>query len=173
MHFGGVKSDKKKLRSHMFFEKSSYWLTYQIDSIELPSHRKENMAKKFLSNYVIKFKEMLTAYINNGDFNHPEELLNLYLKTMKYVNSSSLAIGIPQLFLDKYDEYQDAQTIAINEELKNIISSSFYRTNMDKIIAIFDVITYAFIYVILNAEESLTNMNGELEKALEGTIFDT
>lgn len=167
-----TKSDKKKLKNHMFFEKCAYWLNYQIDNIELPSQRKEKMAKKFLSNYVIKFREMLTSYINDGNFDHPEDLLKLYFKTMKYVRDSSLAIGIPQLFLDKYDEYQDAQTLAINEELKSIVSSSFYKTNMDKIIAIFDVITYAFIYVILNAEESLTNMNGELEKALEGTIFD-
>ena len=166
------KSNKAILKKHMFFEKSEYWLNYQIGSIELPSHRKEKMAKKFLSNYVTIFRDMLNDYINKGDYDNPSELINLYLKGMNEVRSSSISLGIPELFLDKYEQYQNAQTVAIYEQLKSISYSSFYKTNMDKIIAIFDTITYAFIYVILNAEETLVNMNGTLEKALENGIFD-
>lgn len=166
------KSDKTTLKKHLFFEKAEYWLDYQIDAIELPSKRKERMAKKFLSNYVTIFKDMLTDYIDRGDYTQPEELITLYLKNMKDVRTSSISLGIPELFLNKYEEYQNAQTIAMHEQLKSIANSSFYKTDMDKIIAIFDTITYAFIYVILNAEETLIHMNGTLEKALEGSIFD-
>ena len=38
------KSDKSRLKKHMFFEKAKYWLGYQIDTIDLPSKRKERMA---------------------------------------------------------------------------------------------------------------------------------
>lgn len=166
------KSNKSILKKHMFFEKAEYWLNYQIGCIELPSNRKEKMAKKFLSNYVTVFRDMLNNYINKGDYNDPSELINLYLKGMNEVRDTSISLGIPEIFLEKYEQYQNAQTIAIYEQLKSITYSSFYKTNMDKIVAIFDTITYAFIYVILNAEETLRNMNGVLEKALENGIFD-
>lgn len=156
----------------MFFEKSNYWLNYQIGRIELPSKRKERMAKKFLTNYVTIFRDLLIDFIDKGDYDDPSVLIDLYLKGMNDLKTTSLSVGIPQIFLDKYDEYQNSQTLAMHEQLKSIVSSNFYKCNMDKIIAIFDVITYAFIYVILNAEETLTHMNGTLEHALEGSIFD-
>ena len=166
------KSDKARLKKHMFFEKSNYWLNYQIGRIELPSKRKERMAKRFLTNYVTIFRDLLIDFIDKGDYDDPSVLIDLYLKGMNDLKTTSLSVGIPQIFLDKYDEYQNSQTLAMHEQLKSIVSSNFYKCNMDKIIAIFDVITYAFIYVILNAEETLTHMNGTLEHALEGSIFD-
>lgn len=130
------------------------------------------MAKKFLTNYVTIFRDLLIDFIDKGDYDDPSVLIDLYLKGMNDLKTTSLSVGIPQIFLDKYDEYQNSQTLAMHEQLKSIVSSNFYKCNMDKIIAIFDVITYAFIYVILNAEETLTHMNGTLEHALEGSIFD-
>lgn len=166
------KSVKARLKKHIFFEKSNYWLNYQIDHIELPSRRKEKMAKRFLTNYVTIFRDLLMGFIEKGEYDDPSVLIGLYLKGMHELKTTSLSIGIPEIFLDKYDEYQNSQTLAMHEQLKSIVSSTFYKTDMDKIIAIFDVITYAFIYVILNAEETLTHMNGTLEHALEGSIFD-
>ena len=130
------------------------------------------MAKRFLTNYVTIFRDLLIDFIDKGDYDDPSVLIDLYLKGMNDLKTTSLSVGIPQIFLDKYDEYQNSQTLAMHEQLKSIVSSNFYKCNMDKIIAIFDVITYAFIYVILNAEETLTHMNGTLEHALEGSIFD-
>lgn len=130
------------------------------------------MAKKFLTNYVTIFRDLLIDFIDKGDYDDPSVLIDLYLKGMNDLKTTSLSVGIPEIFLDKYDEYQNSQTLAMHEQLKSIVSSNFYKCNMDKIIAIFDVITYAFIYVILNAEETLTHMNGTLEHALEGSIFD-
>lgn len=130
------------------------------------------MAKRFLTNYVTIFRDLLIDFIDKGDYDDPSVLIDLYLKGMNDLKTTSLSVGIPEIFLDKYDEYQNSQTLAMHEQLKSIVSSNFYKCNMDKIIAIFDVITYAFIYVILNAEETLTHMNGTLEHALEGSIFD-
>lgn len=168
-----VKREKKRLKKHIFFEKANYWVNYQIDNIKLPSKRKENMAKRFLGIYVTTFEDILNNYIDREDYEHPSELIDLYLHGMNEVKMASLSIGIPELFLDKYDEYQDAQTSAIYEQMKIIVSSDFYETDIEKIITVFDAITYAFIYIILNAERTLRHMNGELDRALKGTIFDT
>lgn len=167
-----VKNDKKRLKKHIFFEKVNYWINYQIDNIKLPSKRKENMAKKFLCIYVTTFEDLLNNYIDRGDYEHPSELIDIYLRGMTEVKTAALSIGVPKLFLDKYEEYQDAQTSAIYEQMKIIVSSDFYESDIEKIITVFDAITYAFIYIILNAERTLRNMNGELERALAGTIFD-
>lgn len=167
-----AKKDRKRLRKHIFFEKANYWVNYQIDNIKLPSRRKENMAKRFLCIYVTTFEDILINYINRGDYEHPSELIDLYLHGINEVKMAAMSIGVPKIFLDKYEEHQDAQTSAMYEQMKSIVSSNFYETDIEKIIAIFDTITYAFIYIILNAEKTLLHMNGELEHALEGTIFD-
>lgn len=165
--------DKIHLTRHLFFNNVKRWLGFNIDKIEFPnSKRKERMVKRYLENYVSTFGRVLKEYIDNADYDNPSDLIDIYLKTMKDVRSSSISIGIPDIFLEKYDELQKAQTVAIHDQLNNIVASTFYRTNLSKISAMFDVFNYAFTYNILNAEDTLKNVNGELEKALTGGIFD-
>jgi hypothetical protein len=164
---------KIHLSRHIFFVNTKKWLGVNIDRVEFPnSKKKERMIKAYLKNYISTFGRVLKEYVDKGQFNNPPELLDIYLQTVKDIRNSSITIGIPEIFLDKYDELQKQQVISIDNQLSGIVNSSFYRTNMNKISAMFDAFNYAFAYVILNAEDTLKNINGELERALTGGIFD-
>lgn len=166
------RKEKKKLLSHPIFKKMEYWKSVQINRIEITNVAKRNMIRVFLRLYINQFQIILNQFITTKMYKQPEAIIPLYLEILNRIQQSSLLQCIPSIFLDKYNELEHDHSNSIYADIENIISSSFYKSYMDKSTAILDIFMYHFVFIILNSEKSLNQLNGEMENVLINTIFD-
>jgi hypothetical protein len=170
--FNNKYKQKKELLKHPFFQRIDYWIYFNIDRLELKSHIKANMVKVFLKNYFVTFSDYMYNFINDEKYINPEELIGGYLEILNKIDSSSVSLGIPEIFLEKYRDIQSAYSKSIYVAIEDIISSYFYDNYMKKMTAILDLLMFNSIIINLTSEDVLNTMNGELETLLKGTIFD-
>lgn len=162
----------RKLYSHPIFQKLDYWIDIQIDCIRLSSKIKQNMIRVFLKLYFKEFRDMLRKYINSGDYKNPEKMINIYVNVLHNVESKSTLNSIPNVFIEKYKLMEKDHLLSTYKNIENIIISNFYTDYFDKSVALLDIFMYHFVFIILSSEETLNQLNGQMERALEGTIFD-
>jgi len=166
------RKEKKKLLSHPIFKKMEYWKCVQINHIQITNISKRNMIRVFLKLYIKQFQIILNEFIISEMYKNPEIIISLYLNALKNIEQTSLLQCIPPVFLNKYNELEKDHLNSIYSDIENIISSSFYQTYMDKSTAILDIFMYHFVFIILNSERSLNQLNGHIEESLSNTIFD-
>jgi len=166
------RKESKKLLSHPIFKKMEYWKCVQINHIEITNIPKRNMIRVFLKLYIKQFQTVLNEFIMDEMYKTPETIIPLYLDTLSKIEQSSLLQCIPSIFLNKYNELEKDHLNSIYSDIENIMSSSFYQSYMDKSTAILDVFMYHFVFIILNSEKSLNQLNGQMETVLVNTIFD-
>lgn len=171
MFFNTRRKEKKKLLSHPIFKKMEYWDNIQINRIEISHIAKRNMIRVFLKLYIKQFKVNLMDFIENDKYLEPESIIPIYLETISKIEKSAILKCVPQIFLDKYNTLESEHLDSIHTNIENIISSNFYDCYMDKSVAILDVFMYHFVFIILNSEKSLNELNGKMESSLENTIF--
>ncbi|MCK9198641.1 MAG: hypothetical protein M0P49_03470 [Bacilli bacterium] len=166
------RKESKKLLSHPIFKKMEYWKCVQINHIEITNIPKRNMIRVFLKLYIKQFQVILNEFIMDEMYKTPETIIPLYLDTLNKIEQSSVLQCIPSIFLNKYNELEKDHLNSIYSDIENIMSSSFYKSYMDKSTVILDVFMYHFVFIILNSEKSLNQLNGQMEKVLINTIFD-
>ncbi len=166
------RKEMKKLLSHPIFKKMEYWKKVQINHIEITNIAKRNMIRVFLKLYIKQFQIILNEFVTSEMYKIPETIIPLYLDTLNKIEQLSSLQCIPSIFLDKYNELEKDHLNSIYSDIENIISSGFYKSYMDKSTAILDVFMYHFVFIILNSEKSLNQLNGQMESILVNSIFD-
>jgi len=166
------RKEMKKLLSHPIFKKMECWRRVQINHIEITNIAKRNMIRVFLKLYIKQFQIILNEFVISEMYKTPETIVPLYLDTLNKIEQLSSLQCIPSMFLDKYNELEKDHLNSIYSDIENIISSGFYQSYMDKSTAILDVFMYHFVFIILNSEKSLNQLNGQMENILTNSIFD-
>lgn len=158
---------------HPLFQKIDCALAYQIDRIDIAHLAKRNMTHTFLKLYFNEFKEGITGFVDTFDDSiDTMSFIVLYKETLSKINKEALGLGIPEIFLNKYDEICKGKTEAVYISLENILRSHFYSQPDSKITAMMDILLSHLVYIILDAERTLNDLNGKMETALAGGIFD-
>ncbi len=161
----------KKLLAHPIFKKIEYWDLVKINNIEINNIAKKNMIKVFLKLYLKQFKIIFIDFIDSGDYMTPEKIIPIYLDALDKIEKSAILKCIPVIFLDKFNLLQRDHLGCIYNSIENIVTSNFYKNYTDKTTAILDVFMYHLVFIVLNSEKSLNELNGQMEKVLENSIF--
>ncbi len=77
--------------------------------------------------------------------------------------SISVANGIPEKFIEKFNMWNARTTIFTKGCIDNICRSRYYPTNKDRFYAILNILMSAYESTILDGEKTLCSLNGELD----------
>ncbi len=160
-------------RAHSFFTKCDYWLRLVIPSIRLTSGLKAKLAKDYLTLYVSVFRDGLLKYFERRDKicdAAPEmikEHQDLFLNLKKEVDDRCREKKLPSLFISKINAKNKNWDVMMFNDIEDMCQSDFYSTCDDKNAAILDSYVYYLRRLIMDAERTMKELNGELEAVLK------
>lgn len=163
----------KECMNHQFFKNMNYWRKIQINSLEIESPAKKKVMILFLNIKFDTFEKVMCKFVNSSDcLNNLFEIEGIVIDAIKEYEAEARRHGVPEVFLTKFNEWHKDTIDDTVNLLRTILESGSHTDNFSKLIAILDILTFAFRKTIIHAEQTLNGLNGHLEAALKGTQFD-
>jgi hypothetical protein len=171
--FNLFQRNNRLLEQHQFFSTLRYWITVEIDNIPVQSRVKKNVISKFLKIKFSTFDKNFSEFIKDEtNFQNATKLENLMLNCINIYEQEALQKGVPMLFLEKFRKWNEKHTEITFTSIRSICESKFYSSTYEKTAAVLDILLFSFRLTIVDAEKTINELNGELERILKGTIFD-
>lgn len=163
------------LMDHPLFRDISSWVNIKVRALDIQSPSKRSMATAYLTIY---FEEMQRFYTNVCE--HYDEytvcsrtMYKSLHNTIGIINERATAIYIPKLFLDKMNARFLKHIDILSQTISSSMSKRSYSTEFEQVSSILDM-SLLFLHMEVDViEATINNMNGELQKVLQGTIYDT
>lgn len=164
-----------ELKNHQFFSTMNFWVSVQIDILPIQSRMKKNVISKFLKIKFEVFEKKVREYITTLECSD-DCVLNfetIMVDCLKEADELALQNSIPTIFLEKFKRWDEQHSGITFNSISDICNSKFYTSNYEKTNAILDILLFSFRLTIIDAEKTISEMNGDLERVLKGTIYDT
>jgi len=161
---------RKKLERHHFFTTISYWINIEIDNLPIKNECKKKVICLFLKIKYNIFSKNIKKIIASESTNC-QDLEDIIIASFNECEVKARSEGIPDIFINKFRIWDHDHTKILIDSVDSIIRSNFYSTFEEKVAAILDLMIFSFRLTLVDAEKTINELNGELEKALEGTIF--
>jgi hypothetical protein len=97
---------------------------------------------------------------------------NLIIETINDVRKTAIAGGVPEIFLDKFNNYLYDQTKILDSTCKDLDRFEYYNNPLARATFRLDLEFMTIRNITAGVESEINEMNGELHAALEGSIFD-
>lgn len=169
------KREIQKLMDHPIFRDISSWSTIKIRALDIQCPSKREMASTYLAIY---FEEVQRFY---GNVCAKYDQYTVYSNTLYQslhsvigaINERAVTECIPELFLDKMNKRFLKHIDILSQTIATTMSKKAYSTEFEQVSSILDM-SLLFLHMEVDTiEETINSMNGELEKVLQGTIYDT
>lgn len=158
------------LKNHFIFFELQSWLDYQIDykCNNVPCPIRGDMAKKFLH---LRLELMEVYYHKLIDHIKDNALTFYFLADKKAEFDEEFAkqaetIGIPKIVIEKYKKFIAQSEIADCYLYERIVQYSHFKTDTDKLSAIFCVDLKSLYSAGKEVEAVIMELNGELDAYL-------
>jgi sulfur relay (sulfurtransferase) DsrC/TusE family protein len=92
---------------------------------------------------------------------------NIEAKKIEIKYKNRIINGIPDIFLQKFDNWHNPHIEIINESIKQIVNNEIYPDEKMKLLAIVEIFYVAFKLTIQDAINTINELNGEIEKEFE------
>lgn len=163
------------LSKHPIFEELREWSTYRSKVLNISDDKKRNMAEYYLS---LLFKELRVSIYTlvleydeciNGNITVNDTLID----SINNIKRTALVNGVPPIFLDKFTHYLYCQAKILASTYKDLDDRKYMNKNLIERATFRLDLGFMLIRCITSEVELvISNMNGELASALEGSIFD-
>lgn len=169
------KREIRKLMDHPIFRDISSWVTIKVRALDIQCPSKREMASAYLSIY---FEEMQRFYADLcSKYDEYTVCSNTLYKSLHGVigdvNERAVTVYIPTLFLDKMNKRFLKHIDILSQTITTTMSKKAYSTELEQVSSILDM-SLLFLHMEVDTiEDTINSMNGELEKVLQGTIYDT
>ena len=133
------------------------------------------MASEYLTIYFEEMQAFFMDLCENYDnyVIHSPELYKALHSVITKTNERATAVYVPSLFLDKMNIRFLKHIDILSQSIADSTSKKSYSTYFEQMASILDM-SLLFLHMEVDAIEVTINaMNGELEKVLQGTIYDT
>jgi hypothetical protein len=163
----------KKLCNHPFFTSMNYWINIEINNLQIQNKLKKNVATVFLKLQFKLFVSNLKCFIEDeNNCNNLSTVEQIIIDAINECDERAKNLGIPRIFVDKFRKWNHQHTEIAFNAVSSICESKIYSTDAEKMAAILDILLAVFKLTIVDIEKTIGELNGELEKALKGTIYD-
>lgn len=165
------------LNDHPLYRTIDTYRKFKLTCLNISNPTKRKMAiyylDKLYANLTVFLKELavesnIDKYITN---------LNLIsdgmINAMKLTENQCLSNGVPHIFLDRMREFNYKYFDLIMNTLSDIHQSAYYPNNRFVMTSVLDMMLLYIRLMMSNTEVTINNMNGELQAALKGTVFDS
>lgn len=163
------------LKDHPIFRDLDSWLNVKLVALEIESPSKRTMAEAYLRIYLTDMKDFFNMLCENYDeYTHNNhniyEILHNIINT---TNQKAVSEYIPTLFITKMNNRFFKHIDILSRAILLSSQKRSYSTEYEQMSSILDM-SLLFLRMEIDTVESVINaMNGELEKLLRGTIYDT
>lgn len=136
--------------STVLFEKMSDWVNVVVTS-----------EGKQLSDIASVKMGITTKYIEKAAASNV--LIN-------YRNKKFILKGVPQIFIDKFQSYHKPQILILVDQVNDIVTDIFHPSWQSKLIAILDIFESIYRCNFIGLNNTIKDLNGELDQFLESEI---
>ena len=163
-----TKISKKILKNHYIFSQVDYWKNEMIPHTKFGDDGRNAIIHDFLEIVLTNTSNILKEFIENKLNNNNQEefhasVINMLFQIKNETESISVANGIPEKFIEKFNMWNARTTIFTKGCIDNISRSRYYPTNKDRFYAILNILMSAYESTILDGEKTLCSLNGELD----------
>lgn len=152
---------------HPFFSRLPYYINFVINDLPISSTRKkimiQNFLRIFLNAFLLTYRDGMSIRENCRDNFH----LDLFLDAKRKAEAASLDFGIPEIFLHKFNHFYRAHADVAIKGIQDICDSRYYSSCKEKQSAILDLLLATLAMLILDAERTANDLNGELDEVLK------
>ena len=165
------------LHDHPLYRTIDTYRKFKISCLEISNPTKRKMAECYLNILYANLLHFLISLSDESNIDKYISNLNLIsdgmIDAMQLTEEQCLAKGVPHLFLDKMKEFNYKYFDLIMNTLSDIHQSSYYPTNKYIMTSVLDMMLLYIRMMMSNTEVTINSMNGELQAALKGTVFDS
>ena len=174
--FNFFKKEPCDLTEHTFFSNINYWVNIGIDKIPINNPIKKRVVSKFLKIKFLSYDKHLKEFIKKTLTITKEcdivEIQNLLINIVKDYEDEINKKGIPDIFIEKFKKLHENNLQIIFDAIGSICTSKFYDSLHEKMAAILDILLFSFRVTFTDVEQTINEINGEIESVLKGSIFD-
>lgn len=162
------------LRLHPIFHEVAKYRSVFIDTLAIGDPLKKRMAACYLRIIFDAVEEILEEAVTNYKeySKHITSLTSFMYKRYSQVEMSARAKGIPEIFLAKITPRIVENLLTLTGVVDEIHLQHRYNNDYDAMLSFMDVYLLQIRYTYNAIGGIINNMNGELHRVLEGSIFD-
>lgn len=167
--------DESKVANHEIFIWIDIWINTKIPSMVFSNDFRTAVFRKYLTVYLMKYKENLKEFINNKKYQTMDEtellnsLFGLINKTIYDYESELVRLGVPTIVIERMKIKNNESILLTIDLLEGICSSDFYKSekNVFKILSILNTLFSILTSVVNNSLPTCNGING----AMQGMTF--
>lgn len=160
-------------RNHRFFTKAKFWKTIYIPNLEMNINnpKKNRMVKTFLTVMIESYeKNLLNDLCVKAVSCCCDKMPKLFVDIIKEYEQTARDKEIPELFIESFRKWHEPAMNFMIDFSSNICRADFIPCNQ-KVHVILDILTAAFELTLIDAVQTIKNINGELDAALDYKKF--
>lgn len=163
-----------KLRDHPIFHELTKYRSVFIDTLTIADPLKKRMAACYLRIIFDVVEEILNDVVTNYKeySKHITTLTSSMYQKYSRVESQARAQGVPEIFISKITPRIIENLLTLTGVVDDIHLQHRYNSEYDEILSFMDVYLLQLRYTYNAVGGIINGMNGELHRALEGSIFD-
>ena len=167
------KLKKSTIKEHPFFSEIQYMIDISIEKINIEDDiLRTKMIRKFLKIKLLSTQKNFGELTNSSSLDVDSSLatcdyINCITKIVRDYEMESIKNNVPEVFIRRFSEWHTPKIIIIRDLIEYICRSNIYDTDTEKLSAILDIVLMVLHLTMMDAEDTIKSMNGELTKQLE------
>lgn len=161
-----------KLQDHSFFTIIQKYIQIEIQNLPITNVLKKRVVTEFMIIQFTAIEQLASSLIEEKTKFDKNKIEGRVLRTFTNIDNKALGKGVPSIFIEKYRGWNIRRIEMVIDVIRSIAESRFYMTDFDKLNAILDTLVLYVRLTIVDAESTIDELNGELERELKGTRFD-
>lgn len=163
------------LKEHPIFRDIDSWIHVKVRALDIQCPSKRAMAEAYLEIY---FREIRSFYLNLCDnytsyVSYPHYIYKTLHTVITTTNEKAVAVYVPTLFIGKMNTRFFKHIDILSKSIVSSSSKKSYSTEYEQVSSILDMSLLFLQMEVDTIETTINDMNGELEKVLKGTIYDS
>jgi hypothetical protein len=157
------------LNNHTFFYKMQHHINNTIPTLEIEEPLRQAIFRDFLLFKFSVLAKNLEKFIEDGNIDRiPSELFftkmhKVFDDSITQSNQRSIDKGIPQVVLNKFQEWHKPIVEQFRMFLADVCRSTWYSNNTQKTVAVMDYLNVVLHFTLINAQKTIQSLNGELD----------
>lgn len=158
-----------KLLEHRFFTAMDFYLHTRIPILPIREPGRAKIFRDFLDYKFRAIRDTMETLIKTHDIARMPQMeyeplmMDFLNDAMELYDAEALKAGIPQIVLDKFALWHRGSVEQTSNFLLRVTQSPWYGSNIQKTVAILDYLTTVMHSTLLDAQFTLSRLNGELD----------
>lgn len=163
---------KDPLKKHPFFYTIEHYMEIELYNLPIENPVKKRVVVSFMKIQFKSFYDEALTMVNKLESTDLSDTQKKIFKCVADAEDDAVKNGIPYIFIEKFRKWNSKNIDIMVDYVNQITRSEFYPTKHNKMAAILDILQFSLRIMLVDAEDTINEMNGDLERALKGTVFD-